>query len=104
MYRTFWAEGQAVGEPEVVTRSLARVLGEEKARELVDGTGRKEVKALLNGNTEKALEAGAFGVPFWVVADGEGREGVFFGVDRVGMVLDFMCLERGEDKGIRALL
>ena len=106
LYRTFWIEGQPINEPGIVAKALAKVFGEGKARGIVEGTGKKEVKELLNGNSKLALDAGAFGVPFWVCVDGEGREAVFFGVDRVGMVVDFMGLERGGDdgRGFRALL
>jgi len=105
LYQTFWIEGQAIGEPGVVAKALAGVFGEERAGELVEGTSKKEVKELLNGNSKQAVDAGAFGVPFWVCVDGEGKEGNFFGVDRAGMVVDFLGLERGEDgRRFRALL
>ena len=103
LYKTFWLEGKAIGEMEVVVEALAGVLGgEEEARRVVEGTKGEGVKGLLSGNTRRAFEAGAFGVPFWVVQVGEGREEVFFGVDRVGMVVDALGLDRGE--GLRALL
>ena len=72
----------------------------------MEGTKRDEVKGLLSGNTDAALEAGVFGVPFFVARNGRGEEEVFFGVDRVGMVVDFLGLGRGEGEGggIRALL
>lgn len=91
---------------EVVARALGRVLGEERAGEIVEGTKKVEVKRLLNENTEGAFEAGVFGVPFFVARKGEGEESVFFGVDRVGMVADFLGLGRGEGEGggVRALL
>lgn len=75
-----------------------------RAGEIVAGTTKAEVKKLLNENTEGALGKGVFGVPFFVARDGEGEESVFFGVDRVGMVADFLGLGRGEGGGIRALL
>lgn len=69
------------------------------------GTKRDEVKKLLSENTDKAFGAGVFGVPFFVAMNGNGEESVFFGVDRLGMVVDFLGLGRGEGGGgIRALL
>jgi hypothetical protein len=41
-----------------------------------------------------------------VARRGDGEESVFFGVDRVGMVADFLGLRRGQGGGggVRALL
>jgi len=107
LYHAFWNEGLHIGEPEVVATALAKVFGDERANELVAGASRPEVKKLLNGNTEAALEAGVFGVPFFVARIAEGKEEVFFGVDRLGMVADFLGLgrgEKGQSGGVRALL
>lgn len=87
-----------------MTKALAKVLGEEQAKEIVAGTKRDEVKRLLSENTNQAFGAGVFGVPFFVASDWEGKESVFFGVDRLGMVADFLGLGRGEGGGVRALL
>lgn len=89
-----------------MVRALAGVLGEERADEIVEGTKKAEVKRLLNENTDGAFKAGVFGVPFFVARRGDGEESVFFGVDRVGMVADFLGLgrEEGEGGGVRALL
>jgi 2-hydroxychromene-2-carboxylate isomerase len=106
LYQAFWVEGLNISEPAIVAKALASVFGEEMANEIVAGTAQAEVKQLLNGNTDSALGVGVFGVPFWVARDGEGREEVFFGVDRVGMVGEFLGLGRGEkgEGGVRALL
>jgi 2-hydroxychromene-2-carboxylate isomerase len=107
IYQLFWIEGQPIGELEVVAKGLGKVFGEERARAILAGISKPEVKKLLNSNTQLALEAGAFGVPFWVARDGEGREDVFFGADRVWMVVDFLGLGRGKGEGevgLRALL
>jgi 2-hydroxychromene-2-carboxylate isomerase len=95
-------EGQPIGEPEIVAKALAKALGgEEKAKEIVAGTKKDEVKRLLSESTKEAFEAGVFGVPFFVTRNGEGEESVFFGVDRLGMVVE---LGRGKGGGVRALL
>jgi 2-hydroxychromene-2-carboxylate isomerase len=105
IYQFFWIEGQPIGELEVIAKGLTTVFGEEKAGEILETITKPEVKKLLNDNTGLALEAGAFGVPFWVATDGQGREDVFFGVDRVGMVVDFLGLERERGEGgLKALL
>lgn len=105
LYQTFWIEGKPIGEPEVVAKSLASVFGEERAKDIVATTSKPEVKQHLNANTEKALNAGAFGVPYFVATDSEGKEDVFFGFDRLSMVADFLGLSKGKgESGFRALL
>lgn len=105
LYQAFWIEGKPIGEPEVVAKGLATVFGEERTKEIMASTSKPDVKKLLNVNTEKALDAGAFGVPYFVAENAEGKKDVFFGVDRLRMVADFLGLNRknGED-GFRALL
>lgn len=71
----------------------------------MESVSRPEVKRLLTENTERALEKGAFGLPWFVARDGEGREDVFFGFDRLAMVVEHLGLEReGAGGGFRALL
>ncbi|KAG5924847.1 hypothetical protein E4U53_003376 [Claviceps sorghi] len=54
----------------------------------VDGVmdGRAQMKRLLAEETARAVEAGAFGCPWLLVADSEGRVEPFFGSDRFNHV------------------
>lgn len=94
-----------IGDIEVVRQALATVFGEAKAGEILESTKLPEVKKHLNDNTALALEKGAFGVPWFVCEDAEGREEVFFGVDRLGMVAEFLGVSKEKKEvGFRALL
>lgn len=105
LYQTFWVEGKQIGELEVVKAGLAKVFGEGKAAEIVATVTKPEVKKHLNQNTEAALERGAFGLPYFVATDAEGREDVFFGFDRLAMVVRHLGLkEEGGENGFKALL
>lgn len=107
MYQLWWVEGQNIGEVNVVAKGLVTVFGEAKAKEILETVKTAEGKKRLNENTGRALEAGAFGVPFFVATNADGKEEVFFGVDRLGMVVDFLGLGRGKSEsagGLRALL
>lgn len=103
LYQAFWAEGKPIGEAQVVEKGLARVFGGEQAKEIVASVAKPEVKKLLNDNTQAALESGAFGLPWFVATDAQGREDVFFGFDRLHMVVEHLGLGEGES-GLRALL
>jgi 2-hydroxychromene-2-carboxylate isomerase len=79
VYPAFWAEGENLGEPEVVTRVVEKA-GLD-ARALLEGTGDPAVKAELRAITEEAVARGVFGAPTFFV----GHE-MFFGNDRLDFV------------------
>ena len=53
------------------------------------------MKKKLTANTNEALETGAFGLPWFVCTNKEGKTEKFWGVDHLGQVVDFLGLERG---------
>jgi hypothetical protein len=44
----------------------------------------KEGKELFGKNTDRALADGAFGLPWFVATNGEGKTETFWGVDHLG--------------------
>ena len=79
VYPAFWAEGENLGEPEVVTRIVEKA-GLD-ARALLEAGGDPAVKAELRATTEEAVARGAFGAPTFFVGDE-----MFFGNDRLDFV------------------
>jgi 2-hydroxychromene-2-carboxylate isomerase len=79
VYPAFWAEGENLGELEVVSRVLEKA-GLD-ARALLEAAGDPAVKAELRATTEEAVARGAFGAPTFFVADE-----MFFGSDRLDFV------------------
>ena len=63
-----------------------RVLTQEQA-------GSAENKDLLQKNTTQAIQDGAFGLPFFVATNAQGKKEVFWGFDRIGLVQEFLGLE-----------
>jgi 2-hydroxychromene-2-carboxylate isomerase len=84
---------------------FAKALGsEEKARQVEEQGQSQEAKDVLKANTQAAFDKGAFGVPWMVCVDTEGREEGFFGVDSLGQVAAFLGLEKPQNKAWKALL
>jgi len=79
VYPAFWAEGENLGESEVVARVVEKA-GLD-ARALLETGADPEVKAELRATTEEAVARGAFGAPTFFVADE-----MFFGNDRLDFV------------------
>jgi len=76
-FRAFWAEDQDIADDAV----LARLVGEGGAEALAR-TQDPEVKKSLVDATQRAVDAGVFGAPTWVV---DGKE-LFWGQDRLPLV------------------
>jgi 2-hydroxychromene-2-carboxylate isomerase len=79
IYPAFWAGGQNLGDPEVVSRVVEKA-GLD-ARALLEAAADAAVKAELRATTEEAVARGAFGAPTFFV---EGE--MFFGNDRLDFV------------------
>lgn len=63
-----------------------------------------KVKQKLADNTDEAFAQGAFGLPWMVCTDAQGRREEFWGVDRLAMVADFLGLERPGAGVLKAML
>ncbi|KAI4659796.1 uncharacterized protein J4E79_006332 [Alternaria viburni] len=66
-YENFWAHWNDPTKPENLQAILGTVLGsDEEAQKVIARTKTEEVKQALGGNTTKAFEDGAFGLPWFV--------------------------------------
>lgn len=103
--KKFWIDLEPVSKPEVFGRVLAEVLGsEELAGEVLRKTGEAEAKELLKTNTDAAFESGSFGAPWFEAVNSEGETRGFWGINHLGLLIEFLGLERGNDRAFRSLL
>jgi hypothetical protein len=72
LYQAFWVEGKTIGKPEVFGPVLAKVIGEDGAKAAIEKMGQPEAKKRLSENSDKAMEEGAFGLPWFVATNSEG--------------------------------
>lgn len=79
LFPAFWAEGENLGDPDVVAEVLERA-GLDAAS-LLEATSHDTVKQELRANTDEAVERGAFGAPTFFV---EGQ--MYFGNDHLVFV------------------
>ncbi|KAF2239365.1 HCCA isomerase/glutathione S-transferase kappa [Viridothelium virens] len=106
LYRAFFVEHRSIEKAEVYAAILKEVLGgeEEEVKKVMEGAA-AEGKERLKRNTDKALGEGAFGLPWFVATNSEGKKECFFGFDHIGMVVDHLGLIReGQERGWRAML
>lgn len=64
----------------------------------------KEGKELLGKNTDRALSDGAFGLPWFIATNVEGKAETFWGVDHLGQVTAHLGLAKPQMGGWKAML
>jgi len=101
----FWIDLEPVSKPEVFGKVLAEVLGSEaEAREVLRKTGEAEAKELLKRNTDEAFRSGSFGAPWFEAVNARGEKQGFWGINHLGLLIEFLRLEKGSDRAFRSLL
>jgi 2-hydroxychromene-2-carboxylate isomerase len=76
-FRAYWAEDRDIASDDV----LADLIG-EGARAILEKSATPEIREALFAATQRALDAGVFGAPTWIV---DGQE-LFWGQDRTELV------------------
>lgn len=82
--KAMWEEGENMADPGVISRVLAA--GGLDAARLLEMTQNPELKEKLAGNTQAAVDRGAFGIPTFYV----GKE-MFFGKERLVQVEEMLA-------------
>ncbi|MCJ1431709.1 hypothetical protein MMC27_001064 [Xylographa pallens] len=99
---------QRVSTAEQFLPIFSEVLGKEMADAVAAQCTSEEAKKLLMVNTEKAIETGAFGLPWFVATDVAGKTECFWGFDHLAQVAAHLGLERpvghGGGEGWKAVL
>ncbi|KAF1998024.1 HCCA isomerase/glutathione S-transferase kappa [Amniculicola lignicola CBS 123094] len=104
-FQNFWVHYNEPTKPENLLAIVRTVLGDdETAKTIVGRQGSDEIKAQLKGNTDRAFNEGAFGLPWFVATNERGETEKFWGVDHLGQLCDHLGLERPGGRGWRALL
>lgn len=70
----------------------------------VEELAKTEGKKLLLQNTNQAIAEGAFGLPWFVCTDSNGRTESFWGCDRISYLAEFLSLEEPAVQGWKAVL
>ena len=65
-----------------ITEALQGRFGESAVTKIIEAASSDQVKRNLTENTQKALDLGAFGAPYFAVRNKHGNCEFFFGSDR----------------------
>ena len=112
LYETFWVQSKGtIGKAETFGPVLEKVLGKDRAAEVMEQIAQPDVKKRLGDNSDQAFKSGAFGIPWWECTNEKGEQECFWGVDHMGQVVEFLGLDRNKDaertggqNGMRSML
>ena len=82
LWIAMWKEQMNLEKPEMMKKALLRHFSPAQAKEIVEEANSPEYKQKLLDNTKIALDAGAFGCPWFAVTNNKGVTEPFFGSDR----------------------
>jgi hypothetical protein len=96
LFKALWEDhiNITLPSPLASTLSQTQLFSDEEVAEILKAASEKEWKDKLLANTQKALDLGAFGAPWFWVRNGEGKEEPFFGSDRYAVYGD-ECRKEG---------
>ena len=83
-WATMWRgkEGWDLSKPEMLAKCLSSHFGAEEVKTILEKGSSPEYKKKLSDNTQRALDSGAFGAPWFIVENAQGAKEPFFGSDR----------------------
>lgn len=82
LWVAMWEQGMDISKPELIAETLSRHFSADEVKRITEGANTAEYKKKLSENTQKALDLGAFGCPWFWVRNDKGEEEPFFGSDR----------------------
>jgi len=92
LWKAMWEEHWDLSKPDKMAKCLTRHLPEEEVGKIMQGANTPVMKQKLLDTTQKALDSGAFGCPWFLVTNKEGLTEPFFGSDRFLYMWDFLDL------------
>ncbi|OMP82352.1 Glutathione S-transferase kappa 1 [Diplodia seriata] len=90
LFIAMFEEGKDVSRPELLAKALGRHFSSEDVKRIIEGASTAEYKKKLSDNTQKALDQGAFGCPWFWVRNDKGEEEPFFGSDRFHFMWQYL--------------
>jgi glutathione S-transferase kappa 1 len=90
LWRYIFEQHTDISKPENMSKALREHFTDDQARDILEAASTSQYKQGLRRNTERAIQLGAFGAPFFWVRNDKGQEEPFFGSDRFHFMWDFI--------------
>jgi glutathione S-transferase kappa 1 len=82
LWVAIWEQLMDLSKPELMAKALSRHFSAQEAEEIMSAANDPTYKQKLLNNTQRALDLGAFGAPWFWVTNYKGKSEPFFGSDR----------------------
>ena len=82
LWVAYWQGHMDISKPEVMGKCLSRHFNEDEVGQIIEGGTNPKYKKLLTDETAQLVGKGAFGAPWCLVRNRDGKEEPFFGSDR----------------------
>ncbi|KAF9635658.1 putative dsba family oxidoreductase protein [Lasiodiplodia theobromae] len=82
LFIAMFEEAKDMSKPALLAGALGRHFSPDEVKRIIEAANTPEYKKKLSDNTQKVLDQGAFGCPWFWVRNEKGDEEPFFGSDR----------------------
>ncbi len=79
-----------ISKLENMAKALSEQFADTEVEDILEAASRPHYKQALAANTQRAIELGAFGAPFFWVRNEDGQEEPFFGSDRFHFLWEYL--------------
>ena len=79
-----------ISNPDTMAECLSRHFNKDEVPKILEGGTSPKYKKLLTDETANLVSKGAFGAPWFLVRNKEGKEEPFFGSDRFHYILQYL--------------
>ncbi|KAJ3188048.1 Glutathione S-transferase kappa 1 [Irineochytrium annulatum] len=90
MWKLYWHDGRSIQNEADLIEYMSAVVGSQAEQYVKEHASSAEVKAELKRVTMEAIETGAYGSPWMVATNDEGKTMEFFGSDRIEALAYFL--------------
>lgn len=82
LWVAYWRDHIDLSKPESMAECLGRHFNKDEVSRIMEGGTSQKYKKLLTDETAYLVSKGAFGAPWFLVRNKDGKEEPFFGSDR----------------------
>jgi glutathione S-transferase kappa 1 len=89
-----WEQHWDISVPEKMAATLAPLFSQDEVQTILEAANKAEYKQKLNATTKLTLDTGAFGCPWFILTNSEGKREPFFGSDRYASSTQFTLVDK----------